>query len=555
MSAPVKNGHIASRDRFTGVPVSNDRIAGGADLAYEQIEAAFSQLLGNHIGAQATALLGGWGPYLADIDLAWKWDATMLANRSWDLVRNDPHARSMVEAVILGVFGSGGLSSRSLYREDDAAATSDSEREIRREINASICKASSGKRLDAGGQLSRKQLGIRFLINKIVTGDGFAVRVWKPNRPNAYQGSAWRIVPFDRVCNADGKPNDGTHWEGLTLDNEGSWIGISIRDTPLYSTDKATWTYFPVYAPDGTRIVLHDFKPFAGERRGLSWFAPLLVLAKHLQQTSSAYVIAKRIQACHPTIIQTDDPTATAAAARAKAVLGPNTRYEPGRTYYISRESDVKFPDWSFNGADFTEFVDSQLRMFTACWGLPFQFVVQQLTKANLASSRAALDGASRTFESMQNDQIDSFEHPINEAIIREDIARKRIIVPVSVDWDNVVSARWLRPRQWSTDRAKDAAAALQMVSLGKSYTSIHAEMGMDFEHEIMQLAQDRAFAGAQGIDLSRVAVAAVTEKVDQPPTAAPVADPNAEDDGDGADVEDEGDQTDDAPPPSESQQ
>ncbi len=498
MNAPVSvNGML-------GVPAEFDEAKARAEIRTE-IGAAFSKLMGAHDGAQATALLGGWGQYLGDPDQAWTWDAETMAARASELVRNDPHARAMLEAAILGVFGPTGLHSRSLYQADDASDTTDAERAMRRKIDASIERASSRKRLDAAGQRTRRQLGIQFFTSKVVTGDGFAVRCWKPNRPNAYQAQAWRIVRFERVCNPQDKPNTDTLWEGLEFDEEGSWTAIHIRDRArfdqLKTGEKPTWTRIPVYAEDGQLNVLHGFRSVAGERRGFSWFAPLLVLAKHLQQTVSAYVIAKRIQACHPTFVKTDDPDATAAAAAAHAKLGPNTEYKPGRTYYTGLNSEIVFPQWSFNGADFLQFVDSQLRVFTATWGMPFQFVLQQLTETNLAASRAALDQASRAFETMQGEHIEEFDGPIDESIIREDVARGRLAV-VGDDWDRICKARWLGPRQWSTDRVKDADAAGLWKKMGKSPTKIFAEQGMDFEEEIAQSAQDERYVAAQKVIL-----------------------------------------------------
>jgi len=513
----------------TATLTRSDRADVDADMAGRSalpghITAAYVSAVGGsaHQGARMAAALGQWSAWLGDPDQTWTWDAETLAARSWDLVRNDGHCRAMLEAVLMMTLGASGLRFCSLYQADDQADTSDAEKKARRAIERSIANASTATRLDAGGQLARRNLARQFMINKIVTGDGFAVRVWAPARPGAYQGSAWRVVPFERVCNPDRQSNSDRLWEGMEYDDAGVWSAVWVRDRHPGSIGAGrppTWTRHAVCAPDGTRNVLHGFRALAGERRGVSWFAPLLVLAKHLQQTTAAWVIAKRTQACHPLVVKTDDPKATADAQRAQAVLGPNTQLSPGRIYYTAAANDIYAPDWSFNGSDYQAFVDSQLRVFSAAWGLPFQFVMQQLTQANLASSRAALDQADRSGECFQQDLVDDFDAPINETIIREDVARGRLKLNVADgDWSRALRGRYLGPRRWSTDKLKDADAATSWIKLGVAPSTAFADQGMVYEEEVAQAAQDAAYRAAQGQPDPLAAPAPATAPTDDQP-------------------------------------
>lgn len=531
MIAPAPDHAQRIRGRLAG-----DR-HGGTQLTPANVAEAYSSVLGQRDGAAVYGALQSWAGYLGNPDDDWSWNAQTLAARSWDLIENDGHAAAMAAAVLLGTYGACGLRPRSLYQADDAAPVTEVERATRRQINASWRRASARKRLHAGGQFTRRQLGAQLLLHKIASGDGFAVRVWSPERPDAYQAQAWRIVPSERVSNPDNTRNTDTRWEGMEFDASGCWVGIWVRDRhPMdMRGGKATWSYVPTFSPDGSRNVIHTFRSQRGERRGLSWFTPLLLLAKHLQQIAAAFVVSKRIQACHPLVVRTNSPAELAAAERAKAKLGANTQMSPGRVLYTALDNEIYVPPWAFNGADYRDFIDSQLRVFTATWGLPFQFILQQLTDANLAAARAALDQAERAFELFQTDQQEDVESVFDEQILREEVLRGRLRLPGD-DWSSIARATYLGPRRWSTDKVKDAAAGEAWIAMGMSPSTVFADQGVDYEEEVEQAAQDARYR-----ETVNPKPAAPAPGEAQGPGSAPA--PQAEDDEDD-DAEDDEDET-----------
>lgn len=485
--------------------------------------------LGAHAGATLTRALADWQVYLGDPNDEWRYDHDALASRAWDLIRNDPHARAMVATVVRCVYGADGLVFRSRYRTDESPDTDDAERDLRRAINAAIARASNGHRIDAGGRLTRRDFGAQGLVSMIAGGDGFAVRVWKPGRPRAYQGQAWRIIAAERVSNPDGQPDSDRLRGGFGLDADGDPVSIWVRSThpAAFVTGRDArprWIEIPIFAPNGLRNVLHvakldDQRP--GQLRGLSWFAPLLVLARNLQKTAEAFVVAKRMQACNAAVLRTDDAATLATAAASNARFGPNIVWRPGMVAVTSRDNEVVFPQWSFQGADYKDFIDSQLRGFTAAWGYPMQFVLQQLTDSNMAAAQVALDQADLTSTALQDLMIGGWERPIDDAILAEEVARGRLDFG-GVEWDLAADARYLRPRRPDANKERTRNAAQKFIDLGGSYTTAFAEMGYDFEEEIPQRAQDEQLLARQGVRVGKAAAPAPA------PAADPAADPAA---------------------------
>jgi len=128
--------------------------------------------------------------------------------------------------------------------------------------------------------------------------------------------------------------------------------------------------------------------------------------------------------------------------------------------------------------------------------------VLKRLTKTNLAASRAALMTAYATAATQQEAQLVEVEMPFTESIVREDIARGRIQVPID-DMYLILRGRFERPPRPFPDPAKEADAAERWIKMGRSPSSAFAEVGMNYEQEITQSAQDQRFANAQGVGLN----------------------------------------------------
>jgi capsid protein len=125
-----------------------------------------------------------------------------------------------------------------------------------------------------------------------------------------------------------------------------------------------------------------------------------------------------------------------------------------------------------------------------------------RLTKTALASARAALMQAYRTFHVAQELCISQCEQPWAESVITEDIARGRLAVGTD-DLDAIFSLRFNRPSKQFPDPVREVTAAKLWIDLGKSPSAVFAEQGLDHEMEVLQNAQDRAFMAAHNVPLN----------------------------------------------------
>lgn len=443
---------------------------------------------GGYGSSKSTSLQQDWTYIERDQRDLYTFEANRISARTEDLVRNNPYAAAIIETITAGAIGPKGLLAKSLYQEDESADTSDNEQMIRDLINLELAGAFEGTAFDAGGQLARRDMSVVMLAGAATNGDSFSSRVVLPDRPGFHtHATCQRLIHASRVCNPGFGTNSLKQYEGFVLDDHGTPVAITVLRTHPASVQYPSlkWDTIPIFGDFGLRNVCHlKATRIADSLRGISWMAPILVLLQHLGKTTEAYVVAKRIQSCNVYVVEADDPTLAAAADIKGAVLGPNTKVQPGKVYYVKRGTAIHYLDGKFQGQDFKQFTDVLITALAASLNLPAAFVMNELTKSNLASARAALMQAWATFTVIQELQIVHVEQPWCESVVLESWLRGRL--PISqAQLRRAFRFGYTRPAQAFPDPAREIAAAEGSARLGVSPETIFARLGLDFELEV----------------------------------------------------------------------
>jgi capsid protein len=495
-----------------------------------------------HQGASANRLQGGWLGTDPDADDLWIYDANELATRSADAVRNDVVIAALLAAKTMGEQGARGLKFRSLVELDgNKGATSTAETDLRQQIETEISEASEGRSLDAAGMMTRREFEIGLSEQAAIRGESFAVKCYLPGRAWSYGATCWRFLRRDRVCNPPGMNDSDRLYQGFALDVNGAPTGIWVRPPQrlgVYSYKKSDWKFVPWYDDNGVACVIHRIgKRVPGSYRGLSMFSPLLYLATQVKKMIDAYVVAKRIQACHPIFIKCEDPAGAAKKDRNGAVWGPNTTLEPGKVYYVGPDAEMFFPSWAFNGQDMQAFLDTLYRNQFAAWGLPIDVVLAQLGKTNMAASRSAWLQFYRQCEKWQDDHIEQVSSILDANIIQEALLSGRIIAPQGMTLRELMKGRYVRPARSMPDPLKEANAVQAWKDLGRDLTGLFGESGVDFRDSIAQREEDDRWLESHDVQIEtpQNSAAAVFESPTstnpQEPQDEPATEPTAEPD------------------------
>lgn len=489
-----------------------------------------------HQGAAVNRLQGQWLGYEPDANLNWINDADELAARAADAVRNDPIMAALLQAKTMGEQGCRGLKFRSLVALDgDNDATSTAETDLRQAIEAEIENASCGKSLDAAGLATRREIESGISEFSAVGGESFAIRAYIPGRPEAVGATCWRSLRRDRIKAPPNKPDSPNLYRGIALDDNGAPTGIWVAPPrflgqfPDASEAQAkNWVFVPWYDENGIPCVIHRIgrRPL-GAYRGLSMFSPLLYLAKQVKSMIDAYVVAKRVQACHPIFIKCADPQAAAKKDRNGAVWGPNTTLEPGKVYYVGDDAEMFFPSWAFNGTDMQAFLDTLYRNQFAAWGLPIDVVLAQLGKTNMAASRSAWQQYYRQCEKWQDDHIEQCTAIIDLNIIQEAVLAGRLAIPKGMTIRQMMKGRYIRPARAMPDPLKEANAVAAWAALGRDLTGLFGESGVDFRDSTAQREEDNRWLAEHDVVLEADAAAAAAQaaaEAEPAPDEDPVA-------------------------------
>lgn len=495
--------------------------------------------MSSYTGGQSNRFFADWITDLTDPNDDYWLDGAILAARSWDLWRNDPYFHALVETMVELAIGSEGLIPRSQYQEDDAPETDPEEQIVRDQIDAGLRRGLAGTRLDASGILSYPEMSEAILRSCKVAGMGYSVRVWKPNRPGATHGTAWRVIDPARVSNPQHGADTPRMFQGHELDADGREVAIHVQKShPNIQriAQASEWQRIPIYDSEGMRQVTIRRNGGRPEQiRTVGCGAPVLLYLRMLQGTTEAWAIAKRIQASYALMIKTEDPTEAARSDRYGSVLSGNVPIRPGQRYYHNHDS-VEPLNWNFQGSDYEAFRNPIVEAVSACEGLPYEMVLKRMTKSNMASSRTSLMQAYQFGKREQNRQIISTEQHWATSITMEDVARGNV-APRTDDRDIITNYKWKRPPRPWPDPQREAQAVRAWVDMGHSYSSAYDEVGKDFEEEVRQRARDNRTLKAQGVDISSETVA---ERIRTEPqdVAAPIATEDAVEDVE--DVDDE---------------
>lgn len=483
-------------------------------------------------GASANRVQGGW---LQETDPNFDWinEALDLATRATDLVRNDPVSAALLNAKTRGEQGSAGLKFRSLVELDGDDATSEAETALRKQIEDLIEEASDCRKIDAQGLSTRREFEAALSELSAVAGESWGVRCSVDGR------TAWKMLRRSRISNPPGEKDGENLYQGIVLGDGGPlgvWVGPPLRTLLGGMAPKASdWTYVPWYDANGLPCVIHRLgKREPGSYRGITMYAPNLYLAKQVKSTIDAYVVAKRIQACHPIFIKCADPNAAVKKDRNGVVWGPNTTIEPGKIYYIGEDGEIAFPSWSFQGADMREFLDTLYRNQFAAWGLPIDVVLAQLGNTNMAASRSAWMQYYRQCDCWQIDHIEQVSAVININIIQEALLTGRLVMPAGMTLRQLMRGRWIRPPRSMPDPLKEANAVKAWEELGRDLTGLFAESGVDFNESIAQREEDNRTLESHGIEIGEAtpaptAVPSPAEDPEAPAPTDPEADPTLE--------------------------
>ncbi|MBB3998871.1 phage portal protein [Aureimonas pseudogalii] len=284
---------------------------------------------------------------------------------------------------------------------------------------------------------------------------------------------------------------------GVEFDAEGRRIAYWLL--PHRPTDAFAGNAAPaqrVAAED----VIHLFRPLgAGQVRGLSWLAPVLLTASEFDKLADALVMNAQVQAMFVGLVT--DVNGTAGGSMFDGDQAGNvleTGLQPGTLQFLPSGYDVR---WSTPQAanQAVETARLTLEAIAAGLGVPAHLLSGDLRQANYSSLRAALVSFRQRLEAVQFHTIipqlcrPVWERFVSTAVLLDDL-----------DLDDPregFACEWLPPAQPWVDPVKDAQATREMMAAGlMSRRQAVAALGYSIERLDAEIAADRAREARLGL-------------------------------------------------------
>ena len=247
---------------------------------------------------------------------------------------------------------------------------------------------------------------------------------------------------------------------------------------------------------------LHLFKPLAaGQLRGITWLAPVLLRLHELDQFEDAALVKAKVAALFTGFIT--DPDGTAGGLTGTNTNGALTvGMEPGSLIPLPPGTDIRFSNPTESDA-YGPFVKNHLRAVAAGMGLPYELVSGDLEGVTYSSIRAGLIEFRRRVEQLQhNVVVHLFCRPVWDRFVR--LAVLSGDLPAH-DFDRDPAAylgcEWLPPKFDYVDPKKDVEAEILAINAGlKSRRQAISERGYDAEQVDAEIAADKARTDALGL-------------------------------------------------------
>jgi lambda family phage portal protein len=462
---------------------------------------------GGYRGARSTRLNYNWATGQESADAAYDGELQTLRDKSRDLNRNNEIAAGITDTICVNTIHTG-IKPQSRIRAADCGISEEqaeayqamAERAWERWMpHASAC-----------GRMNFYEIQLLAARQIIESGEFLAVRraIKEPFRP--YYLALDCIEP-DRLDDPAGRTDGGRRY-GIDQNEHGRPLAYHIRKThpgdSFYpKKDGNEYVKVPAMDRDGRPLVFHVFPILRpGQTRGVPFFAPVIEKFKIMADYIDATVVAARVAACFAVFVTGVQSPFQAAVGRKDTTDDNSNRLEtiePGIIEYLSAGREVHFAKPEQPTTTFSEFSERLLRMIGASLNLPYELVLNDFSKTNYSSARAALLQAYRVFSRWQAMIRDHLCQPVWNLLMEEAWLRGELPAPGfrRRQWD-YSRAEWIPPGWMSVDPEKEAKASEIELRLGsQTLADTCAKRGENWEDKIKQAGRERKAREKEGLN------------------------------------------------------
>lgn len=454
-------------------------------------------------GAAINRLMQDWLAASLSADQEVRWSNRVLRARGRDLIRNNPFARNFIGLCAANIVGPSGFKLRATVRTNadklDVMTNEKIEDAWEDWVSAENCTVD--------GKMGLTRLCQHIIEAWCTDGEQF-VRIVRgyDNR----HGFALQVLDSDQIDeNYNAAPIESRNEirMGVEIDSWGKPIAYHVL-TRHPSDTGAPLNRIRVPAED----MIHIFRPQrVNQTRGVTPFAPVMTVLRHLDKYIESEVVAARVGAAKMAFFK-PDPAIYGAPEQTKPA-GLKMSVEPGNFEEIPVGYDLVQWNPDHPSANFPNFVKAMLRSIASGLGVPYVTLANDLEGVNYSSIRQGELNGRDQWKLMQG----WFAEVFLERVYREWLKMARLTGAVVLDARD--PRRFLdvefQGRGWSwVDPLKDVQASILAIENQLSTRSeTVGEEGNDFEDILETIGEEEDLAKFYGVSLAKGVTAKPTGK------------------------------------------
>lgn len=391
-----------------------------------------------------------------------------------DLVRNNPHARRGVDAIVANVVGAGILPQvKGLARKKQK----DVEKLLRRHMQTPA--------IDADGLNTLAGLQALVMRTVVVSGEVIVRRRWRRSTDGLPLPFQLQVIEPDFLDTMKDGPqsNGNVAVQGVEFDKLGRRVAYW-----LFSEHPGTLSSYKM--PESKRVPAEDVAHIfladrPGQARGVTWFAPVILKMRDFADYGDAQLVRQKIAACFAAFV-TGDPDAEQEIAGEDSATGkPIESFEPGMIEYLAPGQSVEFSNPP-SVSDYESFQVATLHEIAAGLNIPYTVMTGDLSQVNFSSGRMGWLEFGR--------MIDQWRSLMLEPLLLWRVSRwlsDALLVGKGIK-DPDLEIDWVAPRREMIDPEKEIRASQQAVRSGFSSRSYEQRrFGFDPEDLEEEIAAD----------------------------------------------------------------
>lgn len=491
---------------------------------------------------------------------AMRLDRDLVASRVRDMVRDNPEVAGGIEKKVNNVIGTGWrLSSKPDHRR--LGITPEQAELLGDQIEAlwNAYSTSSDFMADAARNGDANDLLRTAGFHMAMDDEVFGLVVWRDTPSAAGFQTAMQLVHPGRCSNPQGKPNDETLRDGVSLDAlgaaTGAWFRKALPGESLFrhSKNPFEWDWFPRETAWGRPRLIHC-KPVreAGLVRSISRLVSVMIRARQGDQYMDYETQASMVNAVMALFIETPldmfDAMDSIAPEVAKETHADNEAYhqlnpiavDGAQVNVLGPGEKPHLTSPGHPNTAFEPFVKKIGQTIASVLGITYEQLSGDWTGPNYATMRAAMIEVARGFRVDAGLLRKQMMNPWFRAWLEEVFDKKMLVVPLRDDGSAVpdfeampdawCQCQWIGTAKGYVDPVKEAQAAGMRIALGLSTLELECgEQGLDWKTLVEQRAKELAYMLKCGLPQTAI------DKVYGAPAQGSDANDNDKSDGDEA--------------------